>query len=502
MNIASILATKGNKVVTIRPEQSIREALRVLAEHNIGALVVVDAGRRPVGILSERDIVRAAARDEAVFGADGEPAHDARRHRRRPERRSRAPCGQTMIRAAHPPPAGGRGRQAHRHGVDRRRREGAARSLSGRGRHAADHRHGAGRAADVGSRDGRAARRSGSRSSAPGRPASTPPSTCCAAPDLVVEVDLFDRLPTPYGLVRAGVAPDHQKIKAVTAAFDKMAGASALPVLRRRRARQARDASPTCARTTTRSSTRPGAQTDRRMGIPGEDLPRQPSRDRVRRLVQRPSRLPRPPVRSLAGAGGRGRRGQRRHRRGAHPVPHAGGAGDAPTSPTTRWRRCARAGCGRSICSAGAAPAQAAFTNPEIKELGELADADVVVDAGGGRAGRAEPGGAREERRPRRRQEGRDPPELRAAAGRHGKPRTPHHPLPRLAGSAARRRDGAVGGIRLVRNRARRLGDRHHPGAGDGSVRGAAGRARVPLGRLPRRAAAGRALRREAGASS
>ena len=42
-------------------------------------------------------------------------------------------------------------------------------------------------------------------------------------PDLVVEVDMFDRLPTPYGLVRAGVAPDHQKIKAVTAAFDKVA---------------------------------------------------------------------------------------------------------------------------------------------------------------------------------------------------------------------------------------------------------------------------------------
>jgi CBS domain-containing protein len=68
MTIASILATKGNKVVTIRPEQSIRDALRVLAEHNIGALVVVDPGLRPVGILSERDVVRAAVRDESVFG--------------------------------------------------------------------------------------------------------------------------------------------------------------------------------------------------------------------------------------------------------------------------------------------------------------------------------------------------------------------------------------------------------------------------------------------------
>src|SRR5438128_3506177 len=40
---------------------------------------------------------------------------------------------------------------------------------------------------------------------------------------VTVEVDMFDRLPTPYGLVRLGVAPDHQKIKSVTAAFDKVA---------------------------------------------------------------------------------------------------------------------------------------------------------------------------------------------------------------------------------------------------------------------------------------
>ena len=41
--------------------------------------------------------------------------------------------------------------------------------------------------------------------------------------DLVVEFDMFDRLPTPFGLVRAGVAPDHQKDKSVTRAYDKSA---------------------------------------------------------------------------------------------------------------------------------------------------------------------------------------------------------------------------------------------------------------------------------------
>jgi ferredoxin--NADP+ reductase len=41
--------------------------------------------------------------------------------------------------------------------------------------------------------------------------------------DLDVQVEMFDRLPTPFGLVRAGVAPDHPKIKSVTRVFDKVA---------------------------------------------------------------------------------------------------------------------------------------------------------------------------------------------------------------------------------------------------------------------------------------
>ena len=68
MTIASLLASKGPKVVTIHPEASIREALARLAEHNIGALVVTDEQNRPVGILSERDIVRGLAREEQVLG--------------------------------------------------------------------------------------------------------------------------------------------------------------------------------------------------------------------------------------------------------------------------------------------------------------------------------------------------------------------------------------------------------------------------------------------------
>lgn len=67
MKVASILATKGENVITIQPEQSLKEAAVLLAKHNIGALVVVDEAGQPVGIISERDIIREAARREGVF---------------------------------------------------------------------------------------------------------------------------------------------------------------------------------------------------------------------------------------------------------------------------------------------------------------------------------------------------------------------------------------------------------------------------------------------------
>jgi CBS domain-containing protein len=67
MTISSILARKGVNVVTVRPEQTLREALVMLARYSIGALVVTDAAGGLVGILSERDIVREAVRNERFF---------------------------------------------------------------------------------------------------------------------------------------------------------------------------------------------------------------------------------------------------------------------------------------------------------------------------------------------------------------------------------------------------------------------------------------------------
>lgn len=64
MKISTILATKGSSVITIRPEQTLKDAVVTLAKHRIGAMVVVNEAGDLVGILSERDIVRAAARSD------------------------------------------------------------------------------------------------------------------------------------------------------------------------------------------------------------------------------------------------------------------------------------------------------------------------------------------------------------------------------------------------------------------------------------------------------
>ena len=67
MKIEPILATKGSSAITVRPDQSLKEAVGLLAEHDIGALVAVDEAGKPLGIISERDIIREAAQTETVL---------------------------------------------------------------------------------------------------------------------------------------------------------------------------------------------------------------------------------------------------------------------------------------------------------------------------------------------------------------------------------------------------------------------------------------------------
>jgi CBS domain-containing protein len=61
MTVAEILSLKGREVATITPERTIGEAVDELARRRIGALVVVEGRDRVVGIISERDVVRALA---------------------------------------------------------------------------------------------------------------------------------------------------------------------------------------------------------------------------------------------------------------------------------------------------------------------------------------------------------------------------------------------------------------------------------------------------------
>ncbi|HXN44065.1 MAG TPA: CBS domain-containing protein [Xanthobacteraceae bacterium] len=61
MTVKAILSRKGNNVITIEPTVTLSAAVKILAEHRIGAVVVAGADKQVAGILSERDIVRALA---------------------------------------------------------------------------------------------------------------------------------------------------------------------------------------------------------------------------------------------------------------------------------------------------------------------------------------------------------------------------------------------------------------------------------------------------------
>ena len=88
-----------------------------------------------------------------------------------------------------------------------------------------------------------------------------------------VGVDMYERLPAPHGLVRFGVAPDHEKIKTVTRSFDAVASRPGFRYFGNVEF-GAEVALRDLARHYHAIAFTTGAQTDRRMGIPGEDLAR------------------------------------------------------------------------------------------------------------------------------------------------------------------------------------------------------------------------------------
>jgi ferredoxin/flavodoxin---NADP+ reductase len=196
--------------------------------------------------------------------------------------------------------------------------------------------------------------------------------------DPTVEVDLLDRLPTPWGLVRLGVAPDHENIKAVSRAFEKTAARPGFrffgnvevgSTVSHEELLRLYDAVVYTV----------GAQTDRRLGIPGEDLPgswaatefvawyngHPDFQDRMFDLSHERA--------VVIGNGNVAIDCARMLALTAEEL--------APTDTTDD--------AVEAICGAGTkeivmlgrrGPVQAAFTPPELKELGELAGADVIVD--------------------------------------------------------------------------------------------------------------------------
>src|ERR1700736_6872813 len=194
-----------------------------------------------------------------------------------------------------------------------------------------------------------------------------------------VEVDMLDRSPTPWGLVRSGVAPDHPKIKSVSRVYEKTAAHPRFRFF----------GNITCGEHVSREDLlehyhaivyATGSPLDRPLGIPGEELPGSHAAtdfvgwynghpdhtdleidllsaeraivigngnvalDVARMLVLAPSEL-------------------------------------APTDTADHALEVLARSRVREVVVVGRrGPAQAAFTNPELRELRELSDADVIVD--------------------------------------------------------------------------------------------------------------------------
>jgi ferredoxin--NADP+ reductase len=197
---------------------------------------------------------------------------------------------------------------------------------------------------------------------------------------LEVQIDMFERLPTPFGLVRVGVAPDHQKIKSVTKQYEAVADHPGYRLLgcvefgthiTREDLRRHYDAVVYAV----------GAASDRRLGIPGEDLPGShpatefvawynghPDHKDLEYEVQRTERV------VVVGNGNVAMDVARMLSRSHADLQKTDMADHA-------LEVLAHSAVREVVVLGRRGPVQAAFTGPEVKELGELEDVDVVVHA-------------------------------------------------------------------------------------------------------------------------
>jgi ferredoxin--NADP+ reductase len=199
-----------------------------------------------------------------------------------------------------------------------------------------------------------------------------------ASDDPAVEVDTIDRLPTPWGLVRLGVAPDHPNIKAVSRAFEKIARQPGFRFFGN--VDVGRDV--THAELAERFDAvvyAVGAQTDRQLGIPGEELPGSwPATAFVAWYNGHPDfqHLEFDLSHERAVVIGNGNVALDVARMLALTPEEL-----APTDTTDRAIDAINTSGIREVLVVGRrGPVQAAWTPVEVGELGELAGADIVVD--------------------------------------------------------------------------------------------------------------------------
>ena len=198
--------------------------------------------------------------------------------------------------------------------------------------------------------------------------------------DVAVEVDMFDRLPTPFGLVRAGVAPDHPKIKSVIRVYEKTAARPGFRFFGN--VDVGRDVTVADLRERYHAVVYAyGSATDRSLGIPGEDLPgSHPATEFVAWYNAHPDFADRDFDLScervvVIGNGNVAADVARMLALTREELDETDTA-DHAIEPL------AESGVREILIVGRRGPAQAAFTNPEVRELGEMVDADIVIDPG------------------------------------------------------------------------------------------------------------------------
>jgi ferredoxin--NADP+ reductase len=196
--------------------------------------------------------------------------------------------------------------------------------------------------------------------------------------DVTVQVDMYDRLPTPFGLVRAGVAPDHPKIKSVIRVYEKTAASPDFRFF----------GNVLVGEDVTHAELKQryhaviyavGAQTDRQMGIPGEDLPGSwAATEFVAWYNGHPDFCDLEFDLSCRRAVviGNGNVAMDVARMLVLPREEL----DVTDTADHAIEALAASAIEEVVIVGRRGPAQAAFTNPELLELGELTDADVIVD--------------------------------------------------------------------------------------------------------------------------